>query len=89
MQVILIGFALLVFVAGVAACCINGIATYLIARRMARTPALWTLLAVIPGVNVASSLYFYLTTVLRILDDVQALKTASAFDREPAGSAGG
>ena len=86
---VLIGFAALVLLAGVVACAVNGLATYLIAKRMRRSPALWTALAVIPGPNVVSSLYFYLTTILRMLDDLERLKTASAFDREPASSTNG
>jgi hypothetical protein len=69
----------LIAVVGVgAACLVNAVATYLIARHAGRPAALWSLLALTPGVNVPSSLYFYLTTILRILDDLAALKQADA-----------
>jgi hypothetical protein len=63
------------FVVG-AACLTNAVVTFLIARHAGRPAGLWALLALTPGVNVPSSLYFYVTTILRILDDLAALKEA-------------
>jgi hypothetical protein len=80
--VIAFGLLILVLVgmAGVGAVCvINAVATCLIARRSGRPVALWTVLALIPGVNAATSLYFYLTTILRMLEDIAALKQAGVF----------
>ncbi len=83
-EVIVIAFGLLVlalatFVAGAVLCIVNAVATYQIARRSGRPVALWTVLALIPGVNAPASLYFYLTTILRMLDDIAALKAAGMF----------
>ena len=69
----------LIAVVGVGAVCVvNATVTFLIARHAGRPAALWSLLALTPGVNVPSSLYFYLTTILRMLDDLAALKQACA-----------
>jgi hypothetical protein len=68
----------LIALVGVAACLLNAVATFLVARHSGRPAALWSLLALTPGVNVPSSLYFYLTTILRMLDDLAELKQASA-----------
>lgn len=74
----------LIAVVGIgAACLVNAVVTFLIARRAGRPAALWSLLALTPGVNVASSLYFYLTTILRMLDDLAALKQASTRAENP------
>jgi len=62
-----------------AACVTNAVATWLIAQRSGRPAALWAMLALTPGVNVPASLYFYLTTVLSMLDDLAALKQADPF----------
>jgi len=71
--------ALATLAAGAVVCVVNAVATYQIARRSGRPVALWTVLALIPGVNAPSSLYFYLTTILRMLDDLAALKAANNF----------
>jgi hypothetical protein len=67
------------FVGGVIVCLVNGLTTYLIARRTRRSPWAWTALAGIPGVSVVSSWWFYLSTVLRLLDDVERLKMTGEF----------
>lgn len=71
--------ALATFAGGAVVCIVNAVATYQIAKRSERPVALWTVLALIPGVNAPASLYFYLTTILRMLDDLAALKAASTF----------
>lgn len=65
--------------AGAALCVVNGVTTYLIARRTGRPAWMWTVLAITPGVNAVSSWYFYLTTVLRMADDLNALKAGNVF----------
>jgi len=81
---ILLAIILMLFVGGTAACAVNGAVTYRIARRTGRPRRVSTALAVLPGINVVSSVYFYATTILRMLDELNVLKTASAFD-PPAG----
>ena len=71
--------ALIALVVVGAACLVNAVVTFLIAKHAGRPAALWALLALTPGVNAPSSLYFYLTTILRILDDLAALKEARGF----------
>ena len=80
---IFLAIMLTLVVGGVAACVANGVVTYQIARRTGRAKGVWTVLAVLPGINVVSSVYFYATTVLHTLDDINVLKAASAFDRPP------
>jgi hypothetical protein len=83
---IVVAILLVMFAGAVAACLLNGFTTYLIARRTHRSPWMWTALAVVPGVNVVSSWWFYLSTALRLLDDVERLKMSGEFgDARPPG----
>jgi len=80
------GLLVLLLIAAIglgAVCVVNAVATYLIARRSNRPAALWAILALTPGVNVVTSLYFYLTTILRILEDLATLKAAGVFAEPP------
>jgi hypothetical protein len=77
-MIMLVLLALPVLLGGTAACLANGVATYRIARWTRREPWLWTLLAVAPGANLVSR-WFYATTLLRMLDELETLKTDVTF----------